>query len=157
MADQLLDDLVRNVLGAYLGEKIKGQNILNMNGANLAYTHAIDIAHKLGLPEDYIKNITPFPGSTTTNIVVQNDSEKSKDAESTKKVSDESDGETEKKKKPLNHRILPWVLTAASSLGALGLGAKAFWPEKKVEDPPPIVEEFDPNVGFRIEGMKIDE
>jgi outer membrane biosynthesis protein TonB len=64
-----MDDMMWNLWGAWAGEKIKKINILNQNGANLAYVHGQDIAKKLGLEKDVRDNITPFPA--TVNIAVE--------------------------------------------------------------------------------------
>jgi hypothetical protein len=132
-SDPLMDDLVK----AWIGERIKQANIINQNGANLAYIHGKDIGKKLGLSEDELQGITPFPAST--KIYVNEDSE--------------SDEET---KQPWTRRILPLVLTGVAGLG-VGLGAMALRPDTNdVEPPPPVVapvnpdDETDPNVGFTI-------
>ena len=167
-SDQFFDkmaDVYLKLSQAYLGEKIKKLNILNQNGANLVYTHGRDIAHKLGFSEDELANITPFPAPTTVVINKGSEEKIQKESEEIQKESpepkeekpNESGGDT-KKKTSLTHRILPWVISAASTLGALGIGVSSFWPEtKQPEDPPPIVKPIDPSLGFKIEGFKIDE
>jgi hypothetical protein len=144
-----MDDLVR----AYLGEKIKQTNILNQNGANLVYLHGKDIGRKLGLSENDLEGITPFPASTK---IVIDDSDKESETSNTQRESDEKTVETTKK--PWTHRILPWVLSGAIGLGA-GAGVMSLMPDKKPVEQPPTVEspELDPNVGLTIRGQKYNE
>jgi hypothetical protein len=169
MSDQVLDDLVRGVIGKYLGEKIKRQNILNQNGANLVYLHGQDIGRKLGLPEDVLDNVTPFPAQQT--VVVQQEateSGKQEDDKSGSKTTDpkskedkkkEGDSEDQKSKplKSLVSRILPYILTGALTLGA-GAGLTSLIPDKQEEEKPPVVapvepgDELNPEVGIKIRG-----
>lgn len=59
-----LDAIVRE----YVRVKLQSIDIRNYNGANLAYTHAADMANKLGLDERQKIGITPFPAPTTVSI-----------------------------------------------------------------------------------------
>jgi len=158
MSDQLIDDLIR----AYLGEKIKRCNILNQNGANLVYLHGKDLGRKLGLPEDDLQGITPFPASTK---IVIDDNET--------KASEEKSGEkTESTTKPWTRRILPWVLGSAIGLAG-GVGSMfALRPDQEEQKPPieevvkppeevvvepPVEDPINPNVGLEIRGQKQNE
>lgn len=63
-------DLLEWVVAQYFASKIQSKHILNYNGANLAYTHAVDIANKLGLTDRQKALITPFP--SPVNLTVTN-------------------------------------------------------------------------------------
>lgn len=56
-----LDWIVTN----YLASKIQAKNIMNYNGANLAFNHGRDMAKKLGLDP---AQITPFPCPTNVSV-----------------------------------------------------------------------------------------
>jgi hypothetical protein len=64
-------DLLEWIVGQYLGQKIQAKNILNYNGANMAFNHARDIAQKLNLD---VNRITPFPANSTSINVSMPDS-----------------------------------------------------------------------------------
>jgi hypothetical protein len=133
MADQLMDDLVR----AYLGEKIKQTNIANQNGANLVYIHGKDIGRKLGLSDEELRCITPFPGQTKVFI----DESPSKD-----KV----DGGGNRRR--LFNLALGGLLTLALGIGGGIMLSNALRPDQN--ENPPVVEQptHKPgNVGFTVE------
>lgn len=123
MSDNLLDDLCRS----YLGEKIKRQNILNQNGANLVFLHAQDVASKLKLAEDLRQNITPYPSTTF--------------------VMNEQPPAQPEEKPSLARRLLPAAVAAAVGLGGVGLGSYLTKP-----DEPAAVEQqqIDPKVGIEV-------
>jgi hypothetical protein len=60
-----LDDILRE----YARVKIQRIDIMNHNGAMLAYTDKANMANKLGLTEQQKLGVTPFPSPTNTNIV----------------------------------------------------------------------------------------
>lgn len=64
-----LDDIVR----AYARAKIQKMDILNYNGANLAYNHAVSTANNLGLNPAQKLGISPFPASNTSVNVIGGD------------------------------------------------------------------------------------
>ena len=66
IANQFVGDAAATLVG-YLKEKVKRQNIINYNGANMAYTHGKDIAQKLRLGDVY-HDIAPFPSRTEINV-----------------------------------------------------------------------------------------
>ena len=59
-----LDDIVRQWARA----KIQRIDIMNYNGANLAYTHGADMANRLGLSDTQRLGVTPFPASTSVRV-----------------------------------------------------------------------------------------
>jgi len=139
MADQLLDDMLR----AYLGEKIKRDNILNQNGANLVFLHGKSVGRELGLSDEDLSQITPFP--STTKIFLGGDDDQSP---------------TESGVKATLRRILPLIAYIALGTG-LGVGGGG-WAlnqlatpaaEQVVEEPIvlPIVDELNPNLGFTVQ------
>lgn len=57
-------ELLERLLWEYGRARIQQMDILNYNGANLAYNHARDIEKKLGLPSA----VTPFPSPTNISV-----------------------------------------------------------------------------------------
>ena len=124
MGDPLLDEIVRK----YLGEKIKHQNILNQNGANLVYLHGQDMARQLNLPDDICQNITPYPA---THIVVNSAASPEPVPQPQPPITQrpppqpdepaKQPGLPEPDKPSLVRRLAPWVAAAALAGGG-GLG-----------------------------------
>jgi len=72
--DTVAANILKDAMGlatAYLGEKAKRQNILNYAGANLAYIHAKNTARKVNMTESESNGLTPYPGSKTTNVSIE--------------------------------------------------------------------------------------
>jgi hypothetical protein len=136
-----------------MGEKIKHQNILNQNGANMVYLHGQDIGRKLGLPSSVLDNVTPFPASTT--VVVQ----KTEDTQSDEVIEDHKEAAEEGATKTSSwpRRILSYLGVPGITAGVVLTGMGLLLPDKEeVEqpvDPPAIVETIDPNLGFTIKGF----
>lgn len=127
-------DLLDWVVGQYLGQKIQAKNILNYNGANMAYNHARDIAQKLNLDVD---KITPFPAnSTSINVSVPPTTESRTVTETT-----------------TNTGMKPWQQAAvAALLVASGAGAATLMPTlinkpEANDEAVPIAEPFTPTPG----------
>lgn len=57
-----LDHILAGIVQKWGDEQLKSKNILNYNGANLAYIHGRDVAQKLGVDEE---NIMPYPSRVT--------------------------------------------------------------------------------------------
>lgn len=136
--DNVMNDLIRS----YFGEKIKRINILNQNGANLVYTKGIDTARKLGIPDKYIQNITPFPGST----VIVGGSESGSD-------------NTPKDEPTKTSGLSKWGIPAAIVGTVPALAGVLWWfspddatPSIAPESPPAVTAPAEPgSVGLRIE------
>ena len=69
----VLDQTMVEIIRGWAGEALKAKNILNQNGANLVYLHGKDVAHKLGLTEDEIAHIMPFPTKNVVSVSEQPD------------------------------------------------------------------------------------
>jgi hypothetical protein len=135
MTDQMLDDLVK----AYLGEKIKRINIMNQNGANLAFLHGKSVGRNLGLSQEDLASITPFPAPTNITITSGAD-------DSVKNTGSES---------PTRSRLLSWLAPLLIGIGGAGTGVVTM----KYFDKPDVVQEAtvpqesnDPNssLGFTV-------
>ena len=68
-AHSILEDAM-SIAKGYFAEKIRTQNIMNYNGANLAYRHSADMANKLGLGEEQKDQIVTYPGGRSTEVTV---------------------------------------------------------------------------------------
>lgn len=159
-AQKILDQQ-HELVAKYVGEKIKTCNILNYNGANLAYNHARDTAAKLGLDSN---GINPYPG--TDKVVVVSNQETPVPPPPEPEVPPLPE---KKKGLPTWASLLLGAGLTAAGGGALALPAVlpgiAAWivsqagvtqpaPEQKpVEEKPPVVvpEHKQGDVGFTIE------
>jgi len=144
MADELLDSIVETQVGlakAYLGEKIKGLNIHNQNGSNLVFLHGKDVAKKLGLSEDDIKQITPFPATQT--VVIESPVVESP-------VIQQPDNKGPSLLRRVLSLALPAITGAGITMGGLSMLGKTE-PEKPVDINNPTVEQRDSKVGFTVE------
>lgn len=63
-----LDQVMLQGIGGWFGEQLKAKNILNQNGANLVFVHGKDMARKVGLTEEEISHIMPYPGKTVVLV-----------------------------------------------------------------------------------------
>lgn len=61
-------DLVGKIVSEWARTEIQKRDILNYNGAMLAYTDKARIANLLGLSDDQKLGVTPFPSPTTIAI-----------------------------------------------------------------------------------------
>ena len=142
--DSVMVDSIRQ----WIGEKIKRENILNQNGANMTYVHGVDIARKVGLPDDMIRGkITPFP-ATQTVIVGGEKGEKESN-----EVTPENIGKD--KRSSMAKKLLASTAIALVG-GSLGVAAMAIANPSKDNNNPnstTIVMPDNPNgsVGLRIE------
>jgi len=130
----LLDEIIRE----WARTAIQQKDVLNYNGANLAYNHAADTANKLGLSAAQKLGVTPFPQSNSVSNV---------------SVSDQTSLAGS-----LLSRLLPVVLGAALGGGGIGLGmmlaGRALPPA--ASSPPPIAtpaERGPGDVGLDVQGF----
>lgn len=94
----LLDEIIRE----WARTEIQQKDIVNYNGANMAYNHAVDIANKLKLTDAQKLGVSPFPANSTTTVSTVQDSR--------------SVGAS------LVSRFLPLILGAALGGGGVALG-----------------------------------
>lgn len=155
-------DTVNALLREYGRAKIQKLDILNYNGANLAYNHAADTANKLGLSEQQKLGVTPFPSAT--NISISGATPK----ESTAPTSNPEPAKTDS-------AVKSWVPATLGALGGAGglaaamLAAQYMLPDHNEEpasppavtspndlnqNQPPILDKnYDPSVGLEVEGV----
>jgi len=130
----LLDEIVRE----WARTAIQQKDVLNYNGANLAYNHAADIANKLGLSATQKLGVTPFPQSNVSSNV---------------QVTDQTSLAGS-----LLSRLLPVALGAALGGGGIGLGMMLAGRAIAPPSPPPPAIVAPPaqgqgDVDFSIQGF----
>lgn len=120
-----LDEVLTRGIAAWFGEKLKALNIMNQNGANLVYTHGKDVGRKLGLPEEDLANIMPYPQKTEIHIGgEESESETDKMAKLIeamgKRIDESEQPQPEQPQQPAKESLLrKYALPAALSLLAL--------------------------------------
>ena len=151
-----LDAIVRE----YVRAKIQGIDIRNYNGANLAYTHAADMANKLGLTPDQKIGVTPFPSNNTVVISTPPaEPEPKPEVQARPDNLDEEIAATDQR--TTAGKVPTWVLVLLTSLGSAGgAGSAVYLAMPKATKPADqVVQDNTANrgegtVGFEIEGIE---
>lgn len=141
MAEETGKDLVEQLAAQLLSSKIQARHILNYNGANLAYTHALDMATKLGLSPEEKARITPFP-APSYNIQLAPGADAS--AESNASQASPS----------LAERATKWLAPAIVGASLLGGGQllQGYLSQSPAAAPtPPPASDQSGNLGFTVE------
>ena len=157
------EDAISKVAWETLAAKLQGKHIQNYAGANLAYTHAMDIANKLGLTADQKSRIAPFPARPSSNVNIYGDGMLDVLRTAVQGRSSDTPQPSPEKSKA---GMLPKLLTAGA-LVAFGGGvipagnfALELIADKLKHDHPPVTTPVEPipvepgpdgHVGFRVE------
>lgn len=150
-----LDEIFAQGIQAWLGEQLKSKNLMNQAGANMIFTHGRDTARKLGLPDEDIAHIMPFPSKQV--VAVNEPQDLTKTQEVMEKLIERicnQQQETPKQGSTLKETALKWAVPLALALGLGPAGAVATYYGMRPDDNPPVVEEqqISPGeVGFTVE------
>jgi hypothetical protein len=134
-----LDQTMFGLIRRWGEAKFTRLDIINQNGANLVYNHGKHTANLLGLTAEEKEGVVPFPGSSSTSVVVLNPAPQSPPRLTPVTATPvPADGGTASGIGGLAKRLLAPVLVA----GAVGTGASAAYnaltDPGKPETPPAI-------------------
>lgn len=158
---QQLRERVGEVAEQWLAAKTQAKHILNYNGANMAYVHALDTARKLGLSPEERARITTFPSPNYNITIAPPDGERTT-TETNNTARERASEAAEKLNQPTASRwqkvaeMVGLPVLGASLLGG-GLAIGSYLSD---DDPPPPtqppaatapVNPADGSVGFTVE------
>lgn len=141
------DNTIESIVREWARAKIQQIDIMNYNGAQMAYNHQADVANKLGLSEKQKLGVTPFPCPTNQTIVAAGESKKVEEPQ-------EPPTAVEAVKTTLLQKLAPYLIGAALTGGPLGgfMLANALPSEPRDEQTQTITYSDDGRVGVDVTG-----